>query len=99
MDINITKENGNLNVVLVGRLDTVTSAELTNKLNECGYNDVDITLDFTSLEYISSAGLRLILQLQKTTKAQGKTLTIKNVNNVVKEIFRVTGFGKSLNII
>ena len=99
MQSTIKKENGLLNVAVTGRLDTVTSAELNEKLEQIGIENVDIDFDFSSVEYISSAGLRLILALQKQTAETGNTLTIRNINKVVAEIFKVAGFNKALNIV
>ena len=99
MELTIKKENGVLSIAGNGRLDTVTSAELNAKLEETGYEDVDIDFDFTGIEYISSAGLRLILALQKQADETGNKLVIRNINKVVAEIFRVAGFNKSLTIV
>ena len=99
MEINVTKENGKARIALVGRLDTVTSVELQKKLDEVNVNNCDLELDFANVEYISSAGLRILLALQKQSKSTNNTMVIMNVNKVVNEIFRVTGFQKTLTII
>lgn len=99
MEINVTKENGKAKIALVGRLDTVTSVELQKKLDEVNVNNCDLELDFANVEYISSAGLRILLALQKQSKSTNNTMVIMNVNKVVNEIFRVTGFQKTLTII
>ena len=99
MDANLRKENGVLYIAFTGRLDTVTSAELKDKLDEFGYDNVDIDFDFTNIEYISSAGLRLIVALQKQTVETNNTLVIRNRNKGVAEIFKVAGFNKTLNIV
>ena len=99
MQANIKKENGTLYLAVSGRLDTVTSAELKEKLDVEGFENVDVDFDFTEVEYISSAGLRLVLALQKQTAETGNKLVIRNINKVVAEIFRVSGFNKALNII
>lgn len=99
MQSTIKKENGVLYVAVTGRLDTVTSAELNEKLDQIGFENVDIDFDFAEVEYISSAGLRLILALQKQTTETNNTLTIRNINKVVAEIFKVAGFNKALNIV
>ena len=99
MEMNIKKENGVLFIAVSGRLDTVTSAELNASLEEEGYEDVDIDFDFTNIEYISSAGLRLVLALQKQAQETGHTLVIRNINKVVAEVFRVAGFNKALTIV
>ena len=99
MQATINKENGTLYLVGSGRLDTVTSAELKEKLDQEGFENVDIDFDFTDVEYISSAGLRLVLALHKQATETGNKLVIRNVNKVVAEIFKVSGFNKALNIV
>ena len=99
MQTTFTKENGKLVIAIEGRLDTVTSQELSEQLDKTDYTNLDVNLDFTNVEYISSAGLRLIVALQKKLKETGNQLTIQNPNKVVSEIFKVAGFNKVLNII
>ena len=99
MQATIKKENNVLSIAVSGRLDTVTSNELKEKLETEGFESVDIDFDFTGVEYISSAGLRLVLALQKQTMETGNKLVIRNVNKVVAEIFKVAGFNKTLNIV
>ncbi len=99
MQATINKEDKTLYISVAGRLDTVTSAELKEKLDDKGYENVDIDFDFSDVEYISSAGLRLILALHKQTTETGNQLTIRNINKVVAEIFRVSGFDKALKVV
>ena len=99
MQSNIKKENGVLTIAVQGRLDTVTSAELKAKLDEVGYDQVDIDFDFTQVEYISSAGLRLVIALQKQVLETGNQLVIRNINKVVAEVFKVSGVDKALKIV
>ena len=99
MNATIKKENGTLYIAVSGRLDTVTSAELKAKLEEEGFENIDIDFDFSGVEYISSAGLRLILLLHKQTTETSNKLVIRNINRVVAEIFKVAGFNKALNIV
>ncbi|MBQ0014827.1 MAG: STAS domain-containing protein [Clostridia bacterium] len=95
MDI-VKNANGEaLEVVLKGRLDTTTAPELEAALELDGITD--LVLDFEGLEYISSAGLRVILAAQKKMSAQGK-MVIKNVNDTIKEVFEITGFIDILTI-
>ena len=82
---------------LTGRLDTVTAPELENAFKESLPGVTDLTLDFESLEYISSAGLRVLLSAHKIMSRQGKMRLI-NVNEVVQEVFDVTGFTDILTI-
>ena len=97
--LNIKKEsNGSaLTFFLGGRLDTTTAPELEGELKEGLDGVTDLIMDFSDLEYISSAGLRVLLSAQKTMNKQGK-MTVKNPSEEVKEIFDVTGFADILNI-
>ena len=99
MIVDITKDESKAIAAISGRLDTVTSAELKAKLEEAEVSSYDLELDFTEVEYISSAGLRLLVLLQKQAIEGGHTLVIKNINNVVREVFKVAGFNKTLTII
>jgi len=81
-----------------GRIDTITSQELDKEINSEIGNFESLTLDFADLEYISSAGLRVLIATQKKLKADNITLVIKNVNDAVSEIFRMSGFDKILKI-
>ena len=98
MTIKTTKEKGVITIALEGRLDTVTSQELTEKVPHEERNDLDVVLDFAKLEYISSAGLRLLIAFKKDAPATNNKLVIKNCNDVIKEIFSVTGFDKFLTV-
>jgi anti-sigma B factor antagonist len=92
------KVNGTeLTVVLIGRLDTTTAPQLEAELNQSIAGVEKLVLDFTALEYISSAGLRILLATQKTMSKQGQMI-IKNVNETIYEIFEVTGFVDILTI-
>ena len=97
MQIVKNKEGENLTVSVEGRLDTTTSPELEASLKESLDGVTALILDFAKLEYISSAGLRVILSAQKIMNRQGK-MTVKNVNETVAEIFEVTGFSDILEI-
>ena len=81
-----------------GRIDTITSQELDKEINAEIGNFESLTLDFTDLEYISSAGLRVLIATQKKLKASDSPLVIKNINDSVREIFRMSGFDKILKI-
>ena len=95
----ITKNlNGSsLNVALEGRLDTTTAPELEKELKESMDAANELTLDFAKLDYISSAGLRVLLSAHKAMSKKGG-LKVVNVNDMVKEVFDVTGFADILNI-
>ena len=93
MNLNGTK----LEIALEGRLDTTTAPELERTLKDSLKGVTDLTLDFSLLEYISSAGLRVLLSAQKVMSRQGE-MKITNVNEVVREVFDVTGFCDIMNI-
>ena len=95
----ISRTDGVLLIAPVGRLDTVMSGELKEMLAGTDTTGVDLELDFADVEYISSAGLRLLVSLQKQAKADGHTMVIKNTNAVVNEVFRVSGFNKAFTVI
>ena len=80
-----------------GRLDTTTAPVLENELKECIDNLEKLVMDFEGLDYLSSAGLRVLLTAQKTMNKQGEMI-IKNVNDTVMEIFEITGFIDILNV-
>ena len=84
-------------VVLEGRLDTVTSSELENELKSFMESITSLVFDFEKLEYISSAGLRVLLTAQKFMSKQG-SMKLINVKEDVNEIFEVTGFSDILTI-
>ena len=86
-----------LNVKVVGRLDTTTAPELETEFKQSLDGVEKLILDFAELEYLSSAGLRAILGAQKTMNKQGEMI-IKNVNETINEIFEVTGFIDILTI-
>ena len=95
MKIEFNKNNGSLNVALEGRLDTTTAPELETFLNEnCG-DARALTFDCEKLTYISSAGLRVLLSAQKKMKG---VMKLKNVCELVMEVFEMTGFADILVI-
>lgn len=97
--LNIKKDVNNERAVfsLEGRLDTVTSPDLDAALKASLDGIKELELDFAGLEYISSAGLRVLLSTQKMMMNQGKMKVI-NVNETIMEIFEVTGFAEILTI-
>ena len=97
MKISKTQNGTELAVALEGRLDTVTAPELEKELKGSLDGVSELTLDFAGLEYISSAGLRVLLSAQKIMNKQGE-MKIKNVNETIAEIFEVTGFTDILTI-
>ena len=96
MNIIKTKNDNVLEVKLEGRLDTVTSAELTESLaQESGFTD--ILFDFEKLEYLSSSGLRLLCTCRKNLGGKEHVI-VENSNEVILEIFRVTGFNNQVTL-
>lgn len=91
-------KNGNaLTVALEGRLDTMTAPELEAALKTALESVEDLTFDFEKLDYISSAGLRVLLSAQKTMNRQG-SMKVVHANEIILEIFEVTGFSDILTI-
>lgn len=98
MNISKNYNEKELTLVIEGRVDTITSQNLHEEINNEIGNFDSLIMDFTDLEYISSAGLRVLIDTQKKLKAENIPFTIKNVNNAVGEIFRMSGFDKILKI-
>ncbi len=95
MEIRKTADANALVIALVGRLDTTTAPQFEAEIKSSLDGVTDLTLDFADLEYVSSAGLRVILAAQKTMNKQG-TMTIKNVSEEIMEVFEITGFADIL---
>lgn len=98
--MNIIKNYNNkeLTLTVEGRIDTITSQELDKEINDELGNFESLIIDFTNLEYISSAGLRVLITTQKKLKPDNIPFVIKNVNDAISEIFRMSGFDKILQI-
>lgn len=86
-----------LTVVLTGRLDTTTAPQLEAELKANIAGVENLVLDFAGLDYLSSAGLRVLLAAQRIMNKQG-SMVVKNVNETIAEIFEVTGFCDILTI-
>lgn len=97
MNIQKTVNGTALVVELDGRLDTTTSPKLEEELRSSIDGITSLVIDFEKLEYISSAGLRVLLAMQKIMNRQGEML-LKNVNETVMEVLEVTGFVDILSI-
>ncbi|MEG0839021.1 MAG: STAS domain-containing protein [Hydrogenoanaerobacterium sp.] len=97
MTINKTLNETELTLALSGRLDTTTAPQLETELKASMDNVNSLIMDFKSLDYISSAGLRVLLSAQKVMSKQGK-MVIRNVNDTILEVFEVTGFNDILTI-
>ena len=97
MNINIKNENGITFIALEGRLDTTTAPELEKAINDEGEALKSLVLDFGGVDYISSAGLRVLLTAQKKMNVQG-SMELTNVSDAVMDIFEMTGFADILVI-
>ncbi len=97
MEFEKTQDGSVLKVSLVGELDSMNTPELEEKLIKEIDGVKELIFDLDKLEYISSAGLRVLLQMQKTMKSQG-SMVIRNTNEDVMDIFKVTGFIRLLNL-
>lgn len=97
MEIVKNLDGSHLKVSLKGRLDAVTAIQLDKDVTKSLSNIKNLTLDFTKLDYIASAGLRILLKLQKIMNLQGE-MKIINVNRDVREVLEMTGFSRLLTI-
>ena len=97
MTINKIANGSELTVALEGRLDTTTAPQLDDELKSALNGVTKLDFDLAKLEYISSAGLRVLLSAQKVMNKQGE-MVVKNANEEIKEIFEVTGFVDILTI-
>ena len=86
-----------LTVTIAGRLDTTTAPQLEAEFKQSINGIEKLVLDFAALEYLSSAGLRVLLAAQKVMNKQGE-MVVRNVNETISEIFEVTGFSDVLTI-
>jgi len=98
MHIVKTQEGDQTVLALSGRLDTITSPKLQEALIPAFDSAKRIVLDFSGLDYVSSAGLRVLLIGEKTAKVKGGLQTLVNVPAEIKEVFTMTGFSEILNI-
>ena len=99
MQINKKEENNKIVIALEGRLDKLSSPTLETEIGPEIEKKKDIEFDLKDLQYISSAGLRILLATEKKVKENGKKMTITNVNNDVMDILTVTGFIYILDIV
>lgn len=97
MTITQNRDNTALTIALEGRLDTLTAPELETLLSSALEGVETLTLDFEKLDYISSAGLRVLLSTQKKMNGQG-SMKVTHVNEIIREIFDVTGFSDILTV-
>ena len=97
MELKKNQSGDSLTVNVIGRLDAATAPQLEKELSSSLEGIKSLTLDFSQLEYVASAGLRVLLVAQKRMNKQGD-MTIKNVSNEVKEVLDMTGFINFLHI-
>ena len=97
MKIENTTNGNEMELALSGRLDTITAPQLEAELKKNIDGITSLLFDLSDLEYLSSAGLRVLLAAQKVMNKQG-SMVIKNVNDTIMEIFEVTGFADILTI-
>lgn len=97
MNIEKTITDSAVALKLIGRLDTTTAPELEAVVDGCVAGIKELVLDCSALEYVSSAGLRVILKAQKLMNTQG-SMKVTNVNETIMEVFEITGFADILNI-
>ncbi len=98
LNINKTIEEGKALFALEGRLDTITAPVLEEDLMNSLEGVKDLTLDFEKLDYISSAGLRVLLSTQKIMNKEKGEMKVRNLNDTIAEIFELTGFAEILTI-
>lgn len=98
MTIEKNKSGNTLVLKVSGRLDTTTAPELEAVIKNELDGVEDLTIDFSDLDYISSSGLRVLLAAQKKMNAQG-SMKIANPNEIVREVFEVTGFSDILTVV
>ena len=97
LEIKKNKEGSSLDIKVSGRLDTTTAPQLDEEINSSIEGVDDLKLDFADLEYISSAGLRVLLATQKIMNKQG-SMKVVSVSEPVMEVFEITGFSEILTI-
>ena len=99
--MNVTLENDGPTTIISpeGRIDTVTAPELEDAMSKIPQDATSIKFDFAKVDYISSAGLRVLLVAQKTVKKNGGAMSIANVSPAVKDVFDITGFSDILTIV
>ena len=97
MTISKSAEGSKLTLAVEGRLDTTTAPELENEIKSSVADVTELVLDFKELQYISSAGLRVLLSAKKIMNKQG-SMVVTHVNEDINEIFEVTGFSDLLTI-
>ncbi|MBO4374928.1 MAG: STAS domain-containing protein [Lachnospiraceae bacterium] len=99
LSIDYTENGADAKLALEGRLDANTSKDLKTKVGEIPESILNIDMDISKLEYTSSAGLRVVLQLHNQLNQRGGKLVISHPNEVISEVFEDTGLSDCLNIV
>ena len=97
LKISMTKDGSEYTFLLEGRLDTITSPDLESRINEVIGDATKLTLDFAKLEYISSAGLRVLLGALQDMEGKGE-MVVCNLTRSVRDVFILTGFDRLFNV-
>ena len=98
MTIEEIKEENGIRLCIDGKIDTLTSPEFQNAVLKSFQKTTTLVIDMENVSYVSSAGLRTLIIGQRTAEAKGGHLSVINASDSVKEVFRVTGFQKVLDI-
>ncbi|MCR5288409.1 MAG: STAS domain-containing protein [Treponema sp.] len=99
MTITERKNETTVELVVAGRLDTTTAPQLESKLQECTQNMKTLLLDLQNVEYISSAGLRIVLLAHKMMTATGGQMSVRNPSPFCRQIFEATGMDAVLSFV
>ena len=97
LDIELNKDGAEYTFLLNGRLDTITSPDLDAKINEVTPDAEKLIFDLSNLDYISSAGLRVLLGATQAMEDKGE-MVVRNLTEPVKEVFELTGFSRLFTI-
>ena len=97
MTINIERKLGLVTLKITGRLDTTTSPNLDSVINELPEDTKELVFDMYGVEYISSAGIRVLLRAYKKMNSNQRKTRIENVNDIIREVFEMTGLSEMIN--
>ena len=98
MQITETRDGDTIQLTVEGRVDTTTAPDLQKSILDAFQKGKHVIIDFSAVEYVSSAGLRALLLGQKTATSKGGKMTVTNVCDAVMQVFTMSGFAKVLNI-
>ena len=99
MNVKKTVSGGRMELVVEGKLDTVSSPKFEAEVLEQLDGIFDLTIDMSRLDYISSAGLRALLSIQQTLEETGGTMSVHSVPDIIREVFEITDFDKIIPIV